>query len=273
MVTGAGNGIGRATALAFAGKGAQLALADIDVEAIEKVRSEIEERGGLAITIRCDVAIEEEVAASLRRTIDEMGDLHVLVSNAGVSVSGPPEAVPIDDWRWIVDINMWAHVYGVRAALPYFKQQGRGHLVHVASAAGILGTPGLSAYCMTKFAVYGLAESLAVSLHGTDIEVSVVCPLWVDTDIVGRGRVTVDPSLGIDAEATKQLGREMLRSAGIPPEHVAEAIVSGVEERRFLILPHSEVLEFARVKWEDPESYIERAASALLAQRQFFGET
>lgn len=271
-ITGGAHGIGRATAFAFGDKGAKIFLTDIDEVSLDKTRAELEERGARVESMVVDVRQEREVQAMVDRAIGAMDDLDVLVNNAGVSVSGPAETIPLDDWRWIVDINLWPHVYAIRAALPYFRKKGTGHLVHVASAAGILGTPGFSAYSMTKFAVYGLAESVAVSLHGTEIGVSVVCPLFVNTDITERGRLTVDPDLGIDAASAKSMGREFLRSAGIPAEQVGEAIAAGVEEGRFLILPHPEVLQFAQIKWADPDRYIERAANALQTQRRFFGE-
>lgn len=269
LVTGGAHGIGRGTARAFSEKGALLALADIDIAAAEKVVAEIEESGGRAIAIKADVAVESEVNGMIERTIDELGALDVLVNNAGVAVSGPAELTPIEDWRWIVNINLWAHVYAVRKVLPYFKERGSGHLVHVASAAGIFGTPGLPAYTLTKFAVFGLAESLAVSLEGTGIGVSVVCPMFVATDITTRGRLTVDPDLGIDEETMKAFSQQILQVAGIPPEQVGEAIVTAVEEGRFLVLPHPEVLDIARTKWQDPEDYLKRAAEAF-AQRTLF---
>lgn len=273
LVTGAAHGIGRATAHAFADRGAVLALADIEEGPLEKVRAEIEEKGGGASSMRVDVSSEDEVTKMIDDTITEAGALDVFVLNAGVSVSGPPEAMPLEDWRWVVDVNLWAHIYGIRAALPYFKERGSGHLVHVASAGGILGTPGLAAYCTTKFAVFGLAESLAVSLHDSGVGVSVVCPLWVATEIAGRGRITVDPNLGLDQESVRELGVQFLKSSGLPPEKVGSAIVEAVEEGRFLVLPHPEVLQYAQIKWSDPERYIERAAQAQSIQQRYFGES
>jgi NAD(P)-dependent dehydrogenase (short-subunit alcohol dehydrogenase family) len=273
LVTGAAHGIGRATAQAFASKGSKVVIADIDAEAADDAAAGILTSGGEAISLQADVSSEEQFNGMVDRVIDEYGALDVMVSNAGVSVSGPPEATPIEDWRWIVDVNMWPHVFAVRRLSGYFKQRGSGHFVHVASAAGIFGTPGLSAYTMTKFAVFGLAESLAVSLQGTGVGVSVVCPLWVDTEITMRGRLTPDPEMGIDGETLKMLGREMLRMQGIPPEKVADSIVGAVETGRFLVLPHPEVLDLAQGKWGDPDAYIARAAAVVTAQREMFGET
>lgn len=272
LITGAAHGIGRATAIAFSRKGAQVAIADIDGEAAEKVVSELEFAGGRGVAIAADVSSESEFNAMVDRAIDEFNGLDIMVSNAGVSVAGPVDEVPLEDWRWIVDVNMWPHVFAVRKLVPHFKERGAGHFVHVASAAGILGTPGLSAYTMTKFAVFGLAESLAVSLHDSSIGVSVVCPLWVDTEITMRGRLTPDPAMGLDEETIRMMSREMLRMEGIPPEKVGESIVEAVEVGRFLVLPHPEVLDFARVKWADPDQYIERAAQVFATRRQMFPE-
>ena len=272
LVTGAAHGIGRATANAFSLKGARVVVADIDGQAADKAAAEIQAEAGRVISFQADVSSEDQFNAMVDRAIEEFGQLDVIVSNAGVSVSGPPESIPMQDWKWIVDVNIWPHVYAVRRLTPYFRKRGSGHFVHVASAAGVLGTPGLSAYTMTKFAVFGLAESMAVSLHGTGVGVSVVCPLWVDTEIVMRGRLTPDPAMGVDEETLKMLGREMLRIQGIPPEKVADSIIEAVETGRFLVLPHPEVLAFAQTKWNDPEGHIGRAAQVLIAQREMFGE-
>ena len=272
VITGAARGIGKATALEFSRRGAAVLLSDIDEQALLEVRSLIEDSGGKVAAARADVAKEDEVRGLVDTSVAELGGMDVFVSNAGVSVSGPAESIPLEDWHWIVDINMWAHVWAVRACLPRLKAQGKGHLVHIASAAGILGTPALSAYCMTKFAVVGLAESLAVSLQGTGVGVSVVCPLWVTTDIVNSGRVTLDPDLPLSVEESKQMADTMLRSGGIAPSKVGADIADAVEQERFMVLPHPEVLKFAQAKWADPERYVRRAAEALSVQSEFFGE-
>lgn len=272
LITGAANGIGKATALAFAKRGARLVVTDIDGAGAEAVAAELGAGGAEALALKVDVANEEEVAGMIAETIEKMGSLDVLVNNAGVFVTGPAESTSMDDWKWVTDINVWPHVYAIRAALPYFKQRGSGHLVHVASAAGIMGTPGLSAYCMSKFAVFGMVESLAISLYGSGIGVSLVCPLWVNTGLLDRGRSNLDPHLELDEVAVRSLGSEFLKATGIPPDRVAEAMVDGVVEEKFLVLPNPEVLKFAQIKWSDPERYIRRAAEVQNEQRQFFGE-
>ncbi|HVF11865.1 MAG TPA: SDR family NAD(P)-dependent oxidoreductase [Actinomycetota bacterium] len=272
LVTGAARGIGRAISAEFLTRGARLVLTDIDEAALLQTADELRTTEDSVLAFSADVTSEVQVNEMIHRSISEAGALDVLVLNAGVSVSGPAEVVPIEDWRWITDINMWSHVYAVRAALPYFKERNSGHLVHVSSAAGIFGTPAAAAYCMTKFAVFGLAESLATSLNGTGIGVSVVCPQFVDTDIGLRARVTTAPDSPVGAEDIKQVSRQMMKDSGLPPEKVAQAVVEGVEEDRFLILPHPEILKFAQIKWADPERYIGKASEALKAQGKLFGE-
>lgn len=269
LITGGANGIGRATALAFADKGCDVAIADLEADRLKEVRSLIEERGRRVIDLVTDVAKEDQVTSMIERTIDELGGLDLVVNNAGVSVSGPPELTPIEDWRWIVDVNMWAHVYAVRAALPYFKEKRSGYFVHVSSILGIAGSPIVPAYSMTKYAVFGLAMSLATSLVGSGIGVSVVCPMWVDTDIALRGRNTTDLSLQVDAETARKFAREMIRQRGISPEKVAESIVDGVAADRFLILPHPDALNIVQSQWTDIEGFVARAMENLMQGRAF----
>lgn len=270
LVTGAAQGIGRATALAFADKGCMLSLIDIDADRLDEVRAEVESKGVKAVAMRIDVTQESQVDHMVTETIKALGRLDVMVNNAGVGLNGPAEATSIEDWRWIIDINVWSHIYAVRAVLPYFKDRGEGHLVQIASAAGILGTLDSDAYCATKFAVYGLAESMAIRFHGTGIGVTVVCPQWVATDIVEHGRMASEQE--IDVESAKANLGGVLKAVGIPPEKVAADIVSGVEEDRFLVLPHPGILKFAQLKWSDPEAYIAKASRAQKNREHLTGK-
>lgn len=265
LVTGAAQGIGRATSLAFAHRGCDVALVDIDPEALDGTAAEVRSVGVKVHAVRADVTKPEQVESMITDSIRALGRLDVLVNNAGVGLTGPAEATPDEDWRWIIDVNVWPHVYAIRTVLPYFKERGEGHLVHVSSAAGILGTLDSDAYCLTKFAVYGLAESMAIRLHGTGIGVTVVCPQWVATDIVEHGRIVSDEDIDPD-QAKANLGG-IIKSVGIPAERVGQDIVEGVEQNRFLVLPHPEILKFAQLKWSDPEAYIAKASRAQKTQQ------
>ena len=260
FVTGGANGIGRATSVALAAKGAKVVIADIDIDAARVVAKQIVDDGGDATAVAVDVAKADDFEGFITSLVAEHGRVDIAVLNAGVSVSGPAEQIPLDDWEWITGVNLWQHVYAIRALLPHFKERGDGHFVHVASAAALFGTPGLSPYSMTKFGVLGLAESLAVSLHGSGIGVSVVCPLWVATDIAERGRYSVDPETGIHPDAVKALGGQLLKTSGIPPSDVANAIMDAIDKGTFLVLPHPEVMSMVQAKWADPEGFIARAA-------------
>lgn len=270
VVTGAASGIGRASALAFAASGAGVVVSDVDESGAKAVVSEIEEAGGDAIAIAADVADREAVEGLVAGSIDWRGHCDLFFSNAGVAVSGPAHRIPIEDWEWIVDINMWAHVWAVRAVLPHMLERGRGHLVHTASAAGLLGVPNLAPYNMTKFAVVGLAESLAVYLADKGIGVSVLCPMFVSTNIMRGARAT--PEDGTDEEAFKQgqaMAEAMIRS-GLAPETVGEQVVDAVRAGRLYVLPHPEVKAIVEAKWSDPEAWVQNVSQVWRAQREMF---
>lgn len=269
VVTGAASGIGRAAALAFAAAGSDVVVSDIDAAGSEAVAEQVREAGREALVVGCDVADRAQVEALVGRSVAWKGHCDVFVSNAGVGVGGPPHTVPLDDWEWIVDINMWSHVWAVRAVLPHMLERGSGHLVHTASSAGILGFPSLIPYCLTKFAVVGLAESLAVWGADKGIGVSVVCPLVVNTNIHEGSRTT--PEDGVTPEAL-EVGRSMVKQifeqTGLPPERVAEDIVDAVRAGRLYVFPHPELADMLQEKWRDPDAWVRSSAEAWATQRR-----
>lgn len=269
VVTGGASGIGRACALAFAAEGAHVIVADIDGEGAERVVREIEERGRDALAIRCDVSVRAELESLCDRSMTWKSGCDLFMSNAGVGVGGPPERIPLDDWEWVVEVNLWPHIWAVRKLLPHMLERERGHLVHTASAAGVMGVPSLVPYAVTKFAVVGLCESLAVYLSGRGVGVSVVCPMVVATDITDRSRMTPDADLDDDAEARyRDYARRMMRETGIPPERVADAVVDGVRAERFYVFPHPELEGILDAKWADPDAWIRNTAEVWRAQRE-----
>lgn len=260
-VTGGASGIGRALALSLARAGADVIVTDVDEEGAARVAAEVETSGRRSLSFRVDVSDRTAVEDLVDRAVDWQGHCDVFCSNAGVGVSGAPERVPIADWEWVMGINLWPHVWAVRSVLPHMLERGSGHLVHVASSAGVVGFPTLIPYVVSKHGVVGLAESVAAYVHGRGVGVSVVCPLGVATDISRSMRITPeDPDA--DVEELRAFGHEMLQQAGIPPEDVAEATLEAMGSGSLYVFPSPELWDIVRAKWEDPDAWLPNWAQA-----------
>ncbi|MDW4498053.1 SDR family NAD(P)-dependent oxidoreductase [Sulfitobacter sp. D35] len=236
VVTGGASGIGAALARRFAKAGARVCIADHDAAGARAVAGEI---GGLGVT--CDVTREEAVRSLVDEVRTKLGPVDIFVSNAGVARGQPGHAVSADDDVWTLNwrLHVMAHVYAARALLPEMIARRSGHLVSVASAAGLLNQIGDAAYSATKHAAVSFAESLAIS-HGDDgIDVSVVCPQYVATPLIGLASGDADDVPGL-----------------LTAEEAAAVIVEGVAKKRFLILPHPQVADYAALRARDPEAWI-----------------
>ena len=261
MVTGGASGIGRACALAFARAGSDVVVADLDEDGARDVAAEIESLGRRALSVRVDVTEAAELDDLVRRSILWQGHLDLFFSNAGVAIAGEPERIPPEDWEAVAAVNLWPHVRILRTVVPHMLDRRSGYLLHTASAAGPVGNPGTTPYVVTKFAVVGLAESLAIRLSGSGVGVSVLCPLFVATNLImtspPRFAGSDDPA---EAAERREAAHRRLQE-GSPPELVADAVVAGVAEGRLYILPHPEVADFVRAKWEDPDVWVRRMAA------------
>lgn len=212
-VTGAGRGIGRATAGALVQAGGRVALGDVDPDSAVRAAGEL---GPRAIGLPLDVTDEQSFAGFLRSTDEELGPLDVLVNNAGVMQIGPFADETEATARRMIDVNADGVARGMRLALPGMKARGRGHLVNVASTAGRVGVPGAATYCGTKWFVLGLSEAVAAELHGTGIDVSCVMPGFVNTELTS----------GVRRPAYVRV---------VEPEDIAEAIVAAVRRPRLQV--------------------------------------
>jgi NAD(P)-dependent dehydrogenase (short-subunit alcohol dehydrogenase family) len=236
VVTGGANGIGAALCRRFAAEGARgVVVADLDGDAARTVAGDV---GGLAVVV--DVAVE----ADMRRLVDEsanrFGPIDLFCSNAGIAIGGSVDASD-DDWQKIWEVNLMAHVYAARAVLPDMLARGRGYLLQTASAAGLLTSIGSAPYAVTKHAAVALAEWLSIT-YGPAIKVSCLCPQGVFTNMLMR------PEAG---PAT-----EFLRAEAVTPQHVADCVIEGLAEERFLILPHPVVAKYMSNKASDYDRWI-----------------
>ncbi|MFW5920650.1 MAG: SDR family NAD(P)-dependent oxidoreductase [Polyangiales bacterium] len=240
VVTGAASGIGRAVAVRLASKGCDLALADIDGEALDETIRRVEAKGRRASRHVVDVSQlsqMERFAADVER---EHGGAQVLVNNAGVAVGKTFEEHTLDDFEWLLGINLWGVIYGCRLFLPMLERADEGHIVNISSIFGVVGMPMNSSYCASKFAVRGLSESLRVELESKNVGVTSVHPGGVATNVVARGRF----SETLEGRKAQAQSIEMFKRF-MPPEQAAVPIVRAIErnEPRVLITREARVLD------------------------------
>ena len=236
VVTGGGNGIGRALCRRFAADGVRgIVVADIDGAAAERVAGEI---GGTAV--ETDVTREGDVRRLVDRTLQRHGAIDLFCSNAGIAKNGDEHA-PDADWTRCWDVHVMAHVYAARAVLPGMLARGEGYLLHTVSAAGLLTHPQSATYAVTKHASLAFAEWLSIAYGDRGIKVSALCPQGVRTDMLRRAETE---------------SRSFLTDGALEPEHVAEVVVQGIADERFLILPHPDVAEYACRRATDHERWL-----------------
>ncbi len=238
FVTGGASGIGLAMARALAEAGARVMIADIEekplADAVASLTGNLPEVRGVA----CDVRDAAAVERAAKTAIDAFGKVHIVCNNAGVGGSPGVDNISLNDWRWVVDINLMGVVYGIRALVPHMKSHGEGgHIVNTASMAGMVSMIGFGAYTATKYAVVGLSEGLSVELAPHNIGVSVLCPGWVSTRI-GESRRNWPKEYGAPPPPMTgplaDMAREAIRT-GLDPNAVAGLVMKAIEDNQLYI--------------------------------------
>jgi len=237
VVTGGAKGIGRALSRRFASAGAKAVIvADTDEQGAQAVARDI---GGTAIT--CDVSREADVAHLVENVQDAQGRIDIFCSNAGIAVGGGPEAATAD-WQRIWDVNLMSHVFVARHVLPGMLDRKEGYLLGTVSAAGLLNHVFAAPYGVTKAAALSFFEWLAIAHGDEGLRVSCLCPQGVKTDMLAAER--------------RVLGTNFLTAGALEPEQVADVVIEGVRNERFLILPHPEVAEYFNRKAQDYDRWL-----------------
>jgi NAD(P)-dependent dehydrogenase (short-subunit alcohol dehydrogenase family) len=263
VVTGGASGIGLGLAWRFAGERMRVVLADVERAALDEATAELANAFGAdnVMGVPTDVGDDEAVDALAAAAFERFGTVHVLCNNAGVGVGGLTWTVPPDRWRWAVDVNLLGVARGIRAFVPRMIEQGEGHVVNTASAAGILTGPAMAPYYATKHAVVALSESLHFDLQliGATVGVSVLCPEWVRTNIADSERnrpsdvAPVEsgpvPGVDVDPEMIRALIQGLI-DGGMDPGDVAAQVVDAIRTGRFWVLTHAATVEAARQRWD-----------------------
>jgi len=251
VITGAGSGIGRALAQQLSAAGSALAIADIDEKSLTETAASLTSKKAAVSTHALDVSNEEAVRTFAEDVITRHGRVTLLVNNAGVALIGTFEEISLDDLRWLMGINFWGVVYGVKYFLPILKQQPRAHIVNLSSIFGIIAPVGQSAYSASKFAVRGFTEAIRHEFEGTSVSVSCVHPGGIRTPIAKRARLGANaPPIKLD-EAIARF--EQLTPTS--PEAAAARILKGVERREPRILIGRDARQIDFVQRLRPATY------------------
>ena len=252
VITGAAGGIGRALALHGAQLGMRVVLADIDPTRLAETVGEVRAAGAEALGVSVDVGSAESVSRLADAAYARFGAVHVLVNNAGIGASGAAWKVPLETWERTLRINLDGVVFGIHAFVPRMLEGGEpGHIVNVASAAGLITTPGFAAYSASKFAVVGLTEALYYDfkVRNSALSASLLCPAWVKTNIATPDHQPASNADPIDAMVETAVARAVAN--GIPAEDVAQQVFSAIEEDRFYIITHDDTRKAHAKRAED----------------------
>ncbi|MCD8500784.1 MAG: SDR family NAD(P)-dependent oxidoreductase [Bacillaceae bacterium] len=249
VITGAGNGFGVEFAKECAQREMKVVISDIDKEDLSRTEKIVSDLGAEVLSVLADVSIYQEVENIVEKTIERFGSVDLLFNNAGVVVAGPVWEIPLQDWDWIMGVNVNGIMHGLRAFIPpMLKQDTPCHIVNVASVAGLLTTPSMAAYHTSKHAAVALAESVNYSLQAMNskIKTSVFCPGFVQTDLHNCDRhrperFAIDPNEPYYQSATYKAGLERGRhviTTGIPIDSIGQSVFIAIEEEKFYILTH-----------------------------------
>ncbi len=264
VITGGASGLGCAMAERFAREGMSIVLADVEEKALAKAEGEMKAAGAKVIGVRTDVSKAAEVDALAQKTLATFGGVHLVANNAGVAEGGSVWDNTVADWEWVLGVNLWGVIHGVRSFTPIMLAQGtEGHIVNTASVAGLISPPGMGIYCVSKHAVVTLTECLHQDLaqKSAKLKCSVLCPAYVPTGIadsernrpaaLAEGRHKSAADLALDANLKKAVQSGKLSAAD-----VAQKVYEAVRDERFYILTHPKIK--AAIQWRMEDVLAER---------------
>jgi NAD(P)-dependent dehydrogenase (short-subunit alcohol dehydrogenase family) len=275
VITGGANGIGFATAQEFARRGARVMLGDIDQSALDDAVANLREDGVDAHGVVCDVRKLDDVDRLADEAFRVFGDVHVVFNNAGIAYAGPIVQTSHDDWRFVIDVDLWGPIHGVESFLPRLIAQvarareeridHSSHIVFTSSFAGLIPNVGLGPYCVAKYGVVALAETLAREVKANGIGVSVLCPMIVETNLLANTErvrsADYGPATRSAAETVEQLASDPTDDSVLNVEDVARLTADAILANRLYVLPHRAARDSIRRRFERIDRIFEDQAA------------
>jgi len=260
LITGAASGIGRSFALALAKEGMNLYITDINVEGLEKVKNEVKELGANVYSDRCDVSKFEDFEAIAKNFYSKLGDLDLLINNAGIAIAGGIENLEIEDWKKVLDVNLMSIIYSLKVFTPRMLEKHSGHIVNVSSGSGLFGSTEPLPYITSKFAVVGLSEAIFSRFKSLGINVSVIVPTIINTNIWNTSTIKSSPKL------LKDFGKEKidkvideltsgLSKLGMSSDRAVRKYIRGIKKNQLYIFDNKSLLDILSLKGRDLQEY------------------
>jgi short-subunit dehydrogenase len=253
FITGAASGIGRSFALNLAKEGMNLYISDINIEELKKVEKEVEELGVKVCTGKCDVSKFEDFEIIAKDFYSKLGELDLLINNAGIAIGGDILEMNLVDWKKVLDINLWSIIYSLKVFLPRMMESKSGHIVNMASGAGIFGSSEPLPYITSKFAVVGLSEALFGQLNSYGIQVSVIVPTYIKTNIFSTAEIKYSKKLleALGKEKLEEIYRELLKemaSKAISPDRAVKKYIKGIKNDQLYVYDSKGILTLLGLK-------------------------
>jgi short-subunit dehydrogenase len=260
FITGAASGIGRSFALALAKEGMNLFITDINMQNLEKVKKEVEELGVKAYAGKCDVSKLRDFEVNAKEFNSKLGDLDLLINNAGIAIGGDILDLEIEDWKQVLDINLWSIIYSIKVFLPHMLEREAGHIVNVASGAGVFGSAEPLPYITSKFGVVGLSEALFGRLKNHGINVSVIIPSYIRTNIFFNAKIKYPQKLmeDIGKEKLEEIYNSILKdmvNKAMSPDRAVKKYIMGIKKDQLYISDIQATISIMALKGNNPQQY------------------
>jgi short-subunit dehydrogenase len=260
FITGAANGIGKSFALALAKEGMNLFITDIDMEHLKMVKSDIENLGVQVFSCKCDVTKVADFQFAAKDYYSKFETLDLLLNNAGIAIGGSILDLTLEDWHNVLDVNLWSVINSLNVFLPKLLVERKGHIVNVASGAGVIGSTEPLPYITSKFAVVGLSEALYGQLSAYGINVSVIVPSYIRTTIFEKAKVKYSEQFikEIGQEKLDEISRDLLKemqSKAILPDRAVKKYIKGIKDDNLYIYDTKAILGIFTLKGSNPKQY------------------